>query len=149
MALGQFPTDIKHIIFLLASVVCMCFLTALFVCLVYMCSWFAPTYIYAKAVCFLRAGKKNSQSLRCFSFIYSVFPLTKPITAPSLSSYCLTFIRERKWERIRDGERHCMFLEEKLAVFILISLYSIIFQNAIRGANYLSSLYNGCGSDGL
>lgn len=41
-----------------------------------------------------------------------------------------------------------MFLEEKLAVFILISLYSI-FQNAIRGANYLSSPYNGCGSDGL
>lgn len=148
MALGPFLTDIKHITFLLASVVyvfCDCPFRVSCIHVFLVC----PNVYLWKSCLFFGSRWKKSQSLRCFSLIYSVFPLAKPITAPSLSSYCLTFIRERKWEQIRDGERHCMFLEEKLAVFILISLYSIIFQNAIRGANYLSSLYNGFGSDGL
>ncbi len=122
--------------------VCVCMI-AFFVSCIHV--YFAPTTFMKKLFCFLGAGIK-SQSLRCFSLIYSVFPLTKPITALSSSSYCVTFIRERKRERIR--ETLCVPGGETSSIHSHIPIYSI-FQNAIREANYLSSLYYGCGSDGL
>ncbi len=156
MALDPSLPAIKHITFLLASgvcvcvcvcvsvCVCVCVMIAFFACLVYMCT--SPQHTFMKKLfCFLGAGIK-SQSLRCFSLIYSVFPLTKPITALSSSSYCVTFIRERKRERIR--ETLCVPGGETSSILSHIPIYSI-FQNAIREANYLSSLYYGCGSDGL
>lgn len=103
MALGPFLTDIKHITFLLASVVCMCFVIALFVCLVYMCSWFAPTYIYEKAVCFLRAGKKKKQPVTEVFQPYLLCVSTRQTNYCTLIEFILFDLYQR--EKMRANQR--------------------------------------------